>query len=257
MARRPTGLRIDDAAWPLLQAFVSYWGVTDSDGAAGGGTLVCSDLANQPDFDGNQVVIISGPYAGQARDINGSTTGGTVTVATAFGGQITSGTLFAIVALRTVPAEVADLAADVGDASGSTLGSLYGILGNPSASIADIVNTIKGLVDTTEVVGSYTYLDAGGEQDIYEDTATTRRRVWVCVSNRNMTQTGTFRIYRKVDGANYDLYIKQPVTVAAGDERAFDAEFTTSLPWKITYEEDADEGADRAIPYEVIIQEVE
>jgi len=115
VAKRPTGLKIDDAAWPLLQAFVSYWGITDADGAAGGGTLVCSDLVNQPDFDGNQVVIISGAYAGQARDINGATDGGTVTVATVFGGQIVTGTLFAILALRTVPAEVAALAADVGD----------------------------------------------------------------------------------------------------------------------------------------------
>ncbi|MBW2561368.1 MAG: hypothetical protein JRE40_11005, partial [Deltaproteobacteria bacterium] len=139
MAKRPTGLRIDSPSWPLLQAFVSYWGITDADGAAGGGTLVCSDLTNQPDFDGNQVVIISGDYAGQARDISGATTGGTVTAASAFGGQIVTGTIFAIVALRTVPAEVAALAADVGDASTSTLGSLYGILGNPAQDFLTMI----------------------------------------------------------------------------------------------------------------------
>jgi len=116
---------------------------------------------------------------------------------------------------------------------------------------------IYDLIDTAEAVGSYTYLDAGGEQDVYEDTTTTRRRICVCVSNRNMTQTGTFRIYRKVDGANYDLYIAQAATVGVGDERAFDAEFTTSLPWKITYEEDVNEGADRDIPYEVVVKGME
>jgi len=85
----------------------------------------------------------------------------------------------------------------------------------------------------------------------------TRRRVWVEFSNRNMTQTGTFRLYRKVDGANYDLYATQAVTVGAGDDRAFDAVFTTNQPWKLTYEEGADEGAARAIPYNVITQVIE
>ena len=117
--------------------------------------------------------------------------------------------------------------------------------------------TIEGLVDSTEATGPYSYLDAGGEQDVYEDAVTTRRRIWVVVSNRNMTQTGTFRIYRKVDGANYDLYIETPVTVGAGDERGWDAEFTLNQNWKITYEEDVDEGAARAIPYNVIIQVIE
>jgi hypothetical protein len=110
------------------------------------------------------------------------------------------------------------------------------------------------LLDTAEGVGPYSYLDAGGEQDVHEDTATTRREVRLCVSNRNMTQTGTFRIYRKVDGANYDLWITQAVTVGANDERAWSCEWTTSLPWKITYEENVDEGAARDIPYEVVTQ---
>lgn len=31
-----SGLKIDNPAWPLLQALVSYWGVTDNDGASRG-----------------------------------------------------------------------------------------------------------------------------------------------------------------------------------------------------------------------------
>jgi len=98
----------------LLDALVSYRGTTTADGAVGGGTLVCSDLTAKPDFDGNQVVIKSGPYAGQVRDINGVTTGGTVTPHISFGGTITEGTRFSITAIRTVPAEVAALLADIG-----------------------------------------------------------------------------------------------------------------------------------------------
>jgi len=124
------------------------------------------------------------------------------------------------------------------------------------AGLPDIV-TILGLVDSAEAVGPFNYLDAGGEQDVYEDAVTTRRRIWIVVSNRNMTQTGTFIIYRMVDGANYDVYITQAVTIGAGDDRAWDAEFTINQNWKITYEEDVDEGANRDIPYNVITQVIE
>lgn len=112
-------------------------------------------------------------------------------------------------------------------------------------------------LDTAESAGPFSYLDAGGEQDVVEDSVTTRRHIWVEFSNRNMAQTGTFRIYRKVDGANYDLYAEQPVLVAAGEERAFDAEFTTNQHWKLTYQEDVNEGAARAIPFNIITQVVE
>ena len=121
---------------------------------------------------------------------------------------------------------------------------------------ADIPD-ILGLVDSAEAVGPYSYLDAGGEQDVYEDTAVTRRRIWLVASNRNMTQTGTFRLYWMVNGVNYDLYIEQPVLIAAGEERAWDREFTINQPWKMTYEEDVDEGAARDIPYNIITQVIE
>ena len=119
------------------------------------------------------------------------------------------------------------------------------------------VAEVKALVDSAEASGPYTYTDAGGEQTVYEDTATTRRHIWLEVSNRNMTQTGKFRIYRKVDASNYDLWTEQAVTVGAGDERVWDTNFVTNQAWKITYEEDANEGADRDIPYNVIIQVME
>ena len=128
-------------------------------------------------------------------------------------------------------------------------------------SIASYLDTeiaaILALVDSVQFTGPMSYLDAGGEQTVRENVLGTRRRVWLNFSSRNMTQTGTFRVYFKVDGANYDLYAEQPVTVGAGDERAFDAEFTVNQDWKLTYEEDVNEGAARDIPYNVIIQAIE
>ena len=134
---------------------------------------------------------------------------------------------------------------------------LQGLLNTIAAYLDTEIAAILGLVDSAESAGPYSYLDAGGEQDVVEDTATTRRRIRLEFSNRNMTQTGKFIIYRKVDGTNYDIWTTVLVTVAAGDDRVTDTEFVTNQHWKLTYTEDADEGAARAIPYNVITQEIE
>ena len=146
----------------------------------------------------------------------------------------------------------------------NTLEGTAGIPAFPAAaapgngvSIAEVIRYIAELVDSAETPGPYSYLDAGAEQDVVEDLAVTRRRIWLEVGNRNMTLAGTFRLYRKVDGVNYDLWNEAVVTVGAGDDRAFDYEFTTNQHWKLTYEESADEGAARDIPFNVITQVVE
>ncbi len=109
----------------------------------------------------------------------------------------------------------------------------------------------------SESAGPFSYLDAGAEQDVYEDATTTRRKITISVSNRNMTLVGTWRLYRKVDGANYDLWVSQAAAIAAGSERAWDKTFIMNQEFKITYEESADEGAARAIPYNVITEAME
>ena len=110
---------------------------------------------------------------------------------------------------------------------------------------------------SAESVGPFSYLDAGSEQDVVEDTTTVRRRIYLEFSNQNMTQTGKFIIHRKTDGAAYDIWTTVLVTVAAADDRSWDAEFVTNQHWKLTYEEDADEGAARDIDYNVITQVLE
>ena len=310
------------------EALVAYEGVTDADGNVGGTTLKCSAIGSAslyPNFDGNQIMLTSGAYEGQARNIHGATNGdapGTITVAKAFDGKVLLNTSFIVTGIRTASADVAAIQEDLGDFSGqSNLKSLLAVLGSDwntdnktvyiklvtdllahgthglaaqntyhwdkdiSAytgakagtylkmlrddwinggrldlildTIAADILVIKDLVDSAEAVGPYSYLDAGGEQDVYEDTAITRRHICLDASNRNMAQTGTFRIYRKIDGTNYDLYTSQPVKVVAGSDRAWDVEFTTNQHWKITYEEDVDEGTARDIPYNIIIQVIE
>ncbi len=92
---------------------VSFEEKATADGAADGSTLICVNLTTRPDYDGNQIIITSGPYTGQARGIVGDTTGGTVNPHRNFSGQITRGTGFVIAALRTVSVEVAGLVAGI------------------------------------------------------------------------------------------------------------------------------------------------
>ena len=87
-----------------IRGLISYEGVATANGAAGGGTLVCSDLTLRPDYGGNMIVITSGDFIGQARNIDGVTNLGTVTPHVAFGGQIVAGVEFVIVASRMVHA---------------------------------------------------------------------------------------------------------------------------------------------------------
>ncbi len=131
-------------------------------------------------------------------------------------------------------------------------------INSPAAnSIADIVDTIKGLVDTAEAGGACTYLDAGGEQTVYEDAATTRRRISFDIDLNAMTQNGIARVYRKVDGVNYRVWMEHSFN-AAGNEKVWTiTEALTNQAFKITYQESGDEGADRDIPYNVVTQAVE
>ncbi len=135
---------------PKVGSLISYEGVTTADGAGGGTTLICAALAALPDYDGNEVIITSGANIGQARDIIGTTAAGVVTAHLAFDNQVVAGVDFVIAAIRTVPAEVAALVLlvnaiqlDVGDASLATLGSIFGILGDPANSLAAMIAAIQ------------------------------------------------------------------------------------------------------------------
>ncbi|MDP2730321.1 MAG: hypothetical protein Q8O55_07555 [Dehalococcoidales bacterium] len=65
----PSGLFLDNPAWPLLQAHISYFGTTTAAGNAGGTSLICAGLALEPSYDGLSVKILTGGAAGQVRTI--------------------------------------------------------------------------------------------------------------------------------------------------------------------------------------------
>jgi len=90
----------------LKKALFSYRGITDAIGT--NVTLMCAALATRPNYDGGQVVILDGNCIGQSRDVDGVTTGGVVTVGTAFDHAIASGVSFIILSIRSSAGDVID-----------------------------------------------------------------------------------------------------------------------------------------------------
>jgi len=161
----------------LWQATVAAEGVTTSAGDATGLSLIDAGLAGAGanSFVSMMAVIHPGdPTQVDSRDVtafNNAT--GEVTVASAFkGGQVAAGVPYKIVTFRFVPAEVAALAADIGDASTSTLGSLYGILGNPEAALGDSMTHVPKYTGNIYYVDGVNGDDAnsGQEPDIAKKT---------------------------------------------------------------------------------------
>ncbi len=101
-----SGLKLDNPAWPLLQALTAYWGITDQNGNAAGTSLIdslCSTAGLQPSYAGQVIRIMTGPAAGQIRQIGiHALASGTITVAAPFTDetgaveQIVAGTKFVI-----------------------------------------------------------------------------------------------------------------------------------------------------------------
>ena len=116
---------------------------------------------------------------------------------------------------------------------------------------------VDGLLAPAEAAGPFSYLDAGAEQTVYEDATTVMRRISLDLDLNAMTQNGTVRLYRKTDAANYRIWIEEPYNVG-GAEKVFSRDnIVTNQHFKVTYEEAADEGAARSIPYNVITEPME
>jgi len=94
----------------VFNSLVVYEGIATADGPDTS-TITDTVLATKPDFNGQLVVITSGDYEGQTRDIDQATNvgGGKVHVAAAFGGTIVSGVTYVILSIRPTTAEVADI----------------------------------------------------------------------------------------------------------------------------------------------------
>ena len=106
------------------------------------------------------------------------------------------------------------------------------------------------------ISGSHTYLDAGGEQTIFEITGSKYKTIkHIIIDTTTLTNDGVFKVYSKIDGTNYrELKNELAFTVATDPdgiviETNFNYEFPVDTDFKVTYTEDSDEGDDRILPY--------
>lgn len=139
------------------------------------------------------------------------------------------------------------------------------VIGNKTDTTAgtSIMSKLAFLIasSTSTSNGTFSYLDAGGEQDVAVVTPASGeivQGIWLDLSN--MAQNGTIKIYYKIDGSNYrQVSVSGTVqsyafTVADGVDGVYIPGPFGFGPnqYKVTYEEGADEGAARAIPYVVV-----
>jgi len=176
----PNGDRPPLDEWlSLFRAVIAKEGTTTGAGAATGDSIIDSGLigAGANSFKSMLMVLYPGqPNNVDSMDITAfNNVTGEVTLAKAYkdvAAAIPAGVPYKIVTFRFVPAEVAALQADVGDASTSTLGSLYGILGNPEAALGD------SMAHVPKYTGNIFYVDgvngddanSGQEPDIAKKT---------------------------------------------------------------------------------------
>ena len=126
-------------------------------------------------------------------------------------------------------------------------------------SLISIAKGARAFGSTTDQTGTFSYLDAGAEQTVLELTPTTRkivRSIWLDMTN--LTQDGAVKLYYKIDGSNYREFEEYSFAVATdSDGFLIPLGIAITSDFKITYTEDADEGAARAIPYQVILENKE
>lgn len=215
---------------PKVGSLVSYEGTTTADGAGDGSTLICAGLAAEADFNGNLVIITSGDYQGQARDINGVTTGGTVTPGSAFGGQIVSGVTFVIVGIRTVPVEVAAIEAKL-DAQKGAIGIFY-----EQADVAVNINAVNtGETDVLHLSAANTRYVVRGLRLKCADPGvnTITIRLYELV-NDVLTEVDNFTVDGTNSGTYHSLMDMWGLSHLAGDELKVTVRVDAGGPYAVT-----------------------
>ncbi len=108
--------------------------------------------------------------------------------------------------------------------------------------------------------GSFIYLDAGGEQTLIEVLSGKFSFITsIFIDTTTLTQNGTFKLYHKIDGSNYKLSESIAFTAGSGeDAKVITSNFNFKIPlcgdFKLTYQESVDEGADRTLYYNYVIE---
>lgn len=170
--RVPSG-RIDNPAFALVLATISFTGVTSAAGASSGLTIVdstCGTSAQQPSYAGHMVKLASSDAAGQMRTIVSH--------------DLSTGTL------------------DVDSPFTDYNGAAYQV---PAGTLFYILVSVPGAGPVTETTGTISYDETvATEQTVLTLTIATRTHIGsIWFDLVNLTQNNTINYYHQVDGTNY------------------------------------------------------
>ena len=122
-------------------------------------------------------------------------------------------------------------------------------------------DTIIAQTGATASAGTFSYLDDGGEQTIIEITPTKIKAIkGIWLELNNLTQDATIKFYAKIDGTNYrelTQYEYSFIVLDTDDFLFLPCDCFVNSDFKVTITEGADEGADRAIYYKLIYENLE
>jgi len=135
-----------------------------------------------------------------------------------------------------------------------------------SSSDAYLKNTVEPKVDTIQsnggnvvnytklniVSGNYNYPNGTTEEQVIEVPSSSKIHEFSnpTIDLRNLTQTGTLRVYIKMNGS-YGQPVLEESTVAGEQYSLVIAPKITAQDIKITYQSDVNEGSAKDIYYEV------
>ena len=202
----------------LFEATIAREGTTTGAGAVTGDSIIDAGLigVGADSFLSMLMIVYPGDFnLVDSMDITAfDNVTGEITLNRAYKGvaaAIPVGVRYKIVTFRFVPAEVAALTvlvnalmADVGDASTATLGSIFGILGDPATPISTVLGFVFDLVNAilvlTETGGTIT--TDGLEQDVYINNAPAGvydpNVVKIDFSNQTAAETVVVRYYERI-----------------------------------------------------------
>ncbi len=249
-----------------IDSLVVFHGTTTAPGAPDGSTLICADLAAEPDFDGDLVVIRSGDFTGQSRQINGATTGGTATPDHHFEGQIAAGVKFDVIAIRVGAADLTAILARLDDgtfglaALKALLDAIEGNLDGVSglAVLKALLDAIKGQTDklagAAPVSGSAAQNWTGESNVVSIGADGVRNKVQdLTLSIHNLVGNINVRMYKKVNGTERKCY-DQPFNAATPGLPIVDGTWGIHGVLRVTLQSDnaADNG--KAVDYDYMLE---
>jgi hypothetical protein len=145
-------------------------------------------------------------------------------------------------------------------------GALTTLAGEVTAikAVTDVLPDAGALTDLLaaitpdEVDDSFSYLDAGAEQTIFEIVAATEDKSFISgitLDLTTLTQNGTIKAYQKINGGAYKQIGADIAWAAATVPKGLiiGSQYNLTGDFKLTYTEGGDEAADRAIPYSYVL----